>query len=110
MVVYRLTQPTGFQILEWFSDGRRDVASNVAHELDIDRGYLNGQLQSLSDYGLLDRVGPAERAGLYEITPKGVAALENRDVYDADREQFTDAVEKTASKIRIEEPSIHIAD
>jgi predicted transcriptional regulator len=94
--------------LEWFSDGRRDVASNVAQELDIARSYLNGQLQSLSDYGLLERIGPAERAGLYEITATGIAALEKRDLYDTDREQFTEAVEELASKVHIEGPTIRI--
>jgi DNA-binding PadR family transcriptional regulator len=47
------------------------VAANLAIELDKDRAYVNTRLPQLEAYGLLERVGPAPKSGLYEITPKG---------------------------------------
>jgi len=35
----------------------------------------------LADYDLVHKIGPKERSGLYEITPKGQAALAHRDEY-----------------------------
>lgn len=36
----------------------------------------------LEDYDLVEKIGPADRSGLYEITPRGKAALVYRDQYD----------------------------
>ena len=74
----RLVDPTDFQILEALSDGRRNVAANIAIELDKDRAYLNTRLPELEDYGLIERIGPAQNSGLYEITDEGRETLENR--------------------------------
>jgi len=73
----RLVDPTDFQILEALSDGRRNIAANIAIELDKDRAYVNTRLPELEDYGLIERIGPAQNSGLYEITDEGRETLEN---------------------------------
>lgn len=72
----RLVQPTDLELLESLADGKRDVAANLALELDKDRAYINTRLPQLEDYGLLKRIGPAPKSGLYEITDKGKQVLE----------------------------------
>jgi len=80
----RLVQPTDFDILELLvdDDGNRNVASNIALRLDRDRPYINTRLPELADQGLLERIGPAEGSGLYEITPLGQQAVAHRVEYD----------------------------
>ena len=73
----RLVDPTDFQILEALSDGQRNIAANLAIELDKDRAYLNTRLPELEDYGLIERIGPAQNSGLYEITGEGRETLQN---------------------------------
>lgn len=80
----RLVQPTDFDILCQLVDGERDNASNLAVHLDLNRAYINTRLPVLADYGLLTRVGPAPKSGLYVITDRGQAALACRDEYDAE--------------------------
>jgi len=77
----RLVQPTDFEILEALSDGRRNTAANIAHLIDRNRPYINTRLPILSDYDLVDRVGPAPNSGLYVITQRGRAALDHREQY-----------------------------
>jgi hypothetical protein len=84
----RLTVPTDFDILEAFADGHRNNAANLAHEIDRDRSYINTRLPVLEDYGLLERVGPAPKSGLYAITTKGLAAVDHRDDYKSDGIDF----------------------
>lgn len=84
----KLAVPTDFEILQALSDGRRNNAVNLAHDLDKNRSYINTRLPILTDYGLLERVGPAPNSGLYEITEKGKVALELRDVYESDTDAF----------------------
>lgn len=79
-----LTRPTDFEILEILTEGR-NVPANIAARLDKEQGYISGQLPKLADQGLVDRIGAAERAGLYELTERGEAALALRHEYgDAD--------------------------
>lgn len=77
----KLQQPTDFLILEVLADGR-NVAPNIAQEIDKSRSHVNVRLPVLADYDLVQKVGPAENSGLYELTDKGEAALELRDRYD----------------------------
>jgi len=77
----RLVQPTDFEILDALSDGRRNTAANIAHLIDKNRGYINTRLPILADFRLISRVGPAPNSGLYEITDRGLAALDNREAY-----------------------------
>ena len=64
----RLVQPTDFDILEELTDGERNNAINLAVLLDRNRAYINTRLPVLADYGLVDRVGPAPKSGIYTIT------------------------------------------
>ncbi|UPV75645.1 winged helix-turn-helix domain-containing protein [Halorussus limi] len=91
----KLTTPTDFDILKALSDGKRNNAVNLAHELDKNRAYVNTRLPILADYGLVERVGPAPNSGLYAITEKGRAVLENRSKYREEDVDFDAAVEET---------------
>lgn len=75
-----LSEPTDFDILEILTEGR-NVPANIAARLDKSQGYISGQLPKLADHGLVERIGPAERAGLYELTERGEAAAELRHRY-----------------------------
>ena len=77
----RLVTPTDFDILATMTDGRRNNAINIATILDRNRSYINTRLPVLTDYDLLERVGPAPNSGLYVITPKGRAVATHRDRY-----------------------------
>jgi len=104
----RLTEPTDFDILDAFADGRRNNAANLAYDLDRDRSYINTRLPVLADYGLLERVGPAPKSGLYAITDKGQAAADNRDAYRVDGVDFDDVVARAANASAA--PSTSVAD
>ncbi|WP_435099848.1 ArsR family transcriptional regulator [Halorubrum sp. N11] len=77
----RLVQPTDFEILEQLTDGHRNNAINLAVLLDQNRAYINTRLPVLADYGLVERVGPAQKSGLYAITDRGHAAVACRETY-----------------------------
>lgn len=89
----KLAVPTDFDILEALSDGRRNTAVNLSYILDKNRSYINTRLPILADYGLLERVGPAPKSGLYEITEKGRVVAANRDSYRTDGVDFDELVE-----------------
>lgn len=78
----KLRQPTDFLILEELEDKGRNVATNLAHHTGKSRKNINTRLPVLEDYGLVAKIGPAERSGLYEITSLGKAALVYQDQYD----------------------------
>lgn len=79
----KLVQPIDFDILEQLADGKRDNASNLAVHLDRNRGYINTRLPMLAAYGLVERIGPAPRSGLYEITARGCAVVACQCQYTA---------------------------
>ncbi|MCU4741585.1 winged helix-turn-helix domain-containing protein [Halobacteria archaeon AArc-m2/3/4] len=79
----RLRQPTDFRILEALEEHGRNVASNLATHTEKSRKNINTRLPVLEDYGLVRKIGPADRSGLYEITSLGKSALVYRDQYDA---------------------------
>lgn len=89
----QLRQPTDFLVLEALHTYGRNVAPNVAPIIDKSRKNVNNRLPVLADYGLVRKVGPAETSGLYEITARGIAALELRDRYD-DPAEFERLVER----------------
>ena len=89
----KLAVPTDFQILEALADGERNNAVNLSHLLDKNRAYINTRLPVLADYELVERVGPAPNSGLYAITEKGQAALQNRESYENDDGDFDERVE-----------------
>ena len=78
----KLRQPTDFLILEALEEKGRNVATNLAEHTGKSRKNINTRLPVLEDYGLVRKIGPAERSGLYEITSMGKAALVYRDQYD----------------------------
>ena len=78
----KLRQPTDFLILEALEDKGRNVATNLASHTAKSRKNINTRLPVLEDYGLVRKIGPAERSGLYESTSLGKAALVYRDQYD----------------------------
>ncbi|ADD05197.1 homolog to phage PhiH1 repressor protein [Natrialba magadii ATCC 43099] len=78
----KLRQPTDFLILEALEDKGRNVATNLASHTGKSRKNINTRLPVLEDYGLVRKIGPAERSGLYEITSDGKAALIYQDQYD----------------------------
>lgn len=69
---------TDFKILEALADGERNIAANIALEIDADRGYINNRFSYLLSRDLVERVGPKERSGLYQITEKGKVAVEHK--------------------------------
>ena len=89
----KLAAPTDFDLLEALSDGKRNNAANLAIELGRNRSYINTRLPVLADYGLVDRIGPAERSGLYEITEKGLTVLEHRGEYGDDDVDFESLID-----------------
>lgn len=80
----QLVEPTDFEILAFLDEQGRNNAINIATGLDRDRSYVNTRLRALAEKGLVQRVGPAENSGLYELTATGHAAIEHRDQYPAD--------------------------
>lgn len=78
----KLRQPTDFLILEALEDKGRNVATNLSAHTGKSRKNINTRLPVLEDYGLVRKIGPAERSGLYEITSLGKAALIYQDQYD----------------------------
>ena len=90
----KLQRPTDFLILQYLADGGRNVASNVALEIDKSRSHINVRLPILEDYGLVEKIGPAENSGLYEITPKGRIVLSHREKYDTPDLDFDALIEQ----------------
>ena len=89
-----LRQPTDLLILEALEETGRNVATNLAHHTNKSRQNINTRLPVLSDYGLVQKVGPADRSGLYEITSLGKRALRYREQYD-ENENFEDLLANT---------------
>lgn len=91
----KLVVPTDFEILDAMSDGKRQTAPNLAEILDRESRYMNNRLAELAGKGLVKRVGPSDRSGMYVITEKGRAALDNRDAYSHDATQeFAELIER----------------
>ena len=78
----KLRRPTDFLILEALEERGRNVATNLSFHTEKSRKNINTRLPVLDDYGLVAKIGPAERSGLYEITARGRAAVELRAQYD----------------------------
>ena len=78
----KLRQPTDFLILRELEDKGRNVATNLSAHTGKSRKNINTRLPVLEDYDLVEKIGPAERSGLYEITTLGKKALVYQDQYD----------------------------
>jgi repressor of nif and glnA expression len=92
----KLQRPTDFLILQVLAETGRNVAPNIALEIDKSRSHVNVRLPVLADYGLVRKVGPAENSGLYEITERGEATLALREQYDSS-DEFGRLVEEYVS-------------
>lgn len=88
----KLTE-TDFRILDKLREGR-NLAVNIAEEIDRSRKYVNGRMPYLLDYDLVEKVGPAEDTGLYELTERGRLAVENREKYHDDSVDFEDFLDE----------------
>lgn len=102
----RLVEPTDFLVLEVLSDGRRNIAPNIAELIDQDRAYINARVKLLNDKKLIQRVGPNKSSGLYRITPLGIAALHRRDEYNHNPETFEDSIHELKAHIEITGPVV----
>lgn len=93
----KLTLPTDIELLEALADGKRNTAANLSHILEKDRAYINTRLPVLADYGLIEKVGPAPRSGLYEITEKGNVVIETQEKYHEENVDFDSLIEEKLS-------------
>lgn len=91
----KLVVPTDFDILEVLSDGKRQTAPNLAEILEKESKYMNNRLAELAGHGLVKKVGPSDRSGMYEITELGRSALEYRQEYSHESAaEFRDLIEQ----------------
>lgn len=95
----RLSLPSDRLVLEKLAEGR-NLAANIAADVDRSRNYINQRMPQLHDYGLVAKVGPVDGTGLYEITPRGVAVLRLIDDYDTS-EEFERRVDQRAKVIDV---------
>jgi Mn-dependent DtxR family transcriptional regulator len=72
---------TDWGLLEKCSQNR-ETRANLAVLLDVTPNYVSKELGKLTDLGLLEDVGPAEKSGMYVTTCKGDFVLEKRDKYE----------------------------
>lgn len=100
----RLSLPTDKLILEQLLEGR-NLAANIAAEIDRSRNYINQRMAHLNDYDLVEKVGPVEGTGLYQITPRGGAVIVLSDDY-TEGQEFEDRVKERARHIEIEPPQL----
>ncbi|AXR78976.1 ArsR family transcriptional regulator [Natrarchaeobaculum sulfurireducens] len=78
----KLRYETDFLILEGLEEHGRNVATNLSHHIDRTRKNINVRLPVLQDYGLVNKIGPVEHSGLYEINDYGRTALHYQDQYE----------------------------
>jgi len=88
-----LVEPTDFEILSYLSEAGRNNAVNIAVALEQNREYMNTRLRRLASHECVERIGPAENSGLYEITEKGRAALDHRELLNDPDADFGARVE-----------------
>lgn len=84
-LIVKLVVPTDFEILEVMSNAQRQTAPNLAEILDQRRQYMNDRLSNLASMGLVRKVGPSDRSGMYEITLRGLVALKFREQYEHEK-------------------------
>lgn len=97
----KLREPTDFLVLEALESRGRNVATNLASHTGKSRKNINTRLPVMEDYGLVTKIGPAERSGLYEITTRGKAALLYRDRY-GEVDDFEELIEGPDARATVE--------
>jgi hypothetical protein len=95
----KLKRPTDFLILEYLEEEGRNVAPNIGAGIGKKKSYINCQLPMLHAYGLVDKIGPSEYSGLYEITNRGRAVLKHREKYGEKNVDFEQLIEETAENL-----------
>jgi hypothetical protein len=90
----KLQRPTDFLILNHLTEEGRNVAVNLALEIDKSRSHVNVRLPVLEDYDLVEKIGPAENSGLYQITGKGQVTAAYEDEYGKEGVDFDALVER----------------
>lgn len=90
-----LQLPTDRLILEELQDGR-NLATNIAENIDRHRKTVNARLSQMNDYGLVRNIG----GGLYELTERGGAALLAIDYYP-EVDDFDGLVEEYMDRVEI---------
>lgn len=90
-----LQLPTDRLILEELRDGR-NLATNIAQDIDRHRKTVNARLSQMEDYNLVKNIG----GGLYELTERGGAAILAIDQY-SETEDFDQLVEEYVDSVRI---------
>jgi len=98
-----LVEPTDFEILSYLAETGRNNAVNIATALDQNREYMNTRLRRLASHECVERIGPADNSGLYEITEKGEAALEHRELLNDPDADFGARVEAAVSDVSVAE-------
>lgn len=83
-----------FEILSVLSDGR-NVPSIIADDIDNSRNYVSNRLRQLRDYGMVEEVAPDTNVGLYEITGLGETALQHRDLWESNSDEYRQVIEET---------------
>ena len=78
----KLRQPTDLLVLQALYSHGRNVATNLADLTGKSRKNISTRLPVLDEYGLVEKIGPADRSGRYEITDLGRRALHHADRYD----------------------------
>lgn len=97
--IVKLVQPTDFEILDAMADSKRQTATNIGAILGKDSRYMNNRLAELAGHGLVEKVGPSDRSGMYIITERGRVALEHRDEYDHDTaREFGELVDRASGE------------
>lgn len=100
-----------FAILSELRKGR-NLAANIADELDYSRKYINGRMSYLLSYDLVEKIGIKD-SGLYQLTPRGFAAYKNRDKYRSDqydRVEFGNLIDDFASRVEYTPPQFQVSD
>ena len=89
-------KPTDFLILNALREGR-NTPSNLAAQIDRSKVYVNERIGQLLDYGLVEKIGPLENSGLYELTVKGEIVADHEKQYgddDVSDDEFDELIEE----------------
>lgn len=90
----KLVLPTDFLILEALEEHGRNVATNLEYHTGKTRKNINNRLPHLEDHGLVEKIGPADKSGLYELTKMGEIAIDIQDLYSQDPDEFEEELSR----------------
>lgn len=99
-----------FAILSELQKGR-NLAANIADELDYSRKYINGRMSYLLSYDLVEKIGIKD-SGLYQLTPRGFAAQQHRNEYKSDdygRVEFANLIDDFSDDVVYTPPQFEVS-